>query len=118
MEIVEQIVQAALAQEALQLRSLIQQFLRNNPHFEELPPFSSEDPIKFALAAAIIELLAEQTEQVPPSWTMMTETLPEPMFLLKSATGMKRLRQLCIEESPLPLRKRGFYAPPNYLNFA
>jgi hypothetical protein len=118
MEIIEQIVQAAISQEALQLRSLVQQFLRNNPRFEELPKFNSEDPIKFALAAAIIELLAEQTEQVPPSWTIEADPLPEPMFLLKSAAKMKRLRQLCIEESPLPLKNRGFYAPPNYLSFA
>lgn len=118
METVEQIVQAALAQEALQLRSLIQQFLRNNPRFEELPAFNSEDPIKFALAAAIIELLAEQAKQRPPRWTNEAETLPEPMFLLKSAAKMKRLRRLCVEESPLPLKKRGFYAPPDYLSFA
>ena len=118
MEIVEQIVKAALNQEALQLRSLIQQFLRNNPHFETLPVFDSEDPIKFALAASIIELLAEQAKQVPPSWTTEAGSLPEPMFLLKAAVKMKRLRQLCVEESPLPLKKRGFYAPPNYLSFA
>lgn len=118
MEIVEQIVEAALAQEALQLRSLIQQFLRNNPRFEALPPFHSKDPVKFALAAAIIELLAEQAKQAPPSWTVEAGALSEPMFLLKSAAKMKRLRQLCVEESPLPLKKRGFYAPPNYLSFA
>ncbi len=118
MEIVDQIVQAALDQKALQLRSLIQQFLRNNPCFEELPVFNSEDPIKFALAAAIIELLAEQTKQVPPNWTTEARALSEPIFLLKSAEKMKRLRQLCVEESPLPLKKRGFYAPPNYLSFA
>lgn len=118
MEIVEQIVQAALDQEALQLRSLIQQFLRNSPRFEELLPFNSEDPVKFALAAALIELLAEQTQQTPPSWTNTAVPLSEPMFLLKSALKMKHLRQLCLDESPLPLKKRGFYAPPNYLSFA
>ncbi len=118
MDIIEQIVQAALAQEALQLRSLIQQFLRDSPHFGELPEFNSEDPTKFALAAAIIELLAEQTEQIPPNWTIKAKPLPEPIFLLKSAANMKRLRLLCIEESPLPLKNRGFYAPPNYLSSA
>ena len=118
MEIVEQIVEAALAQEALQLRSLIQQFLRNNPRFEALPSFSSEDPVKFALAAAIIELLAEQTNQLPPSWTIEAGALSEPIFLLKSAEKMKRLRQLCVEKSPPSFKKRGFYAPPNYLTFA
>ena len=118
MEIVEQIVNAALAQESLQLRSLTQQFSRTNPNFSELPMFATNDPTKFALAAAILELLAQQANQEPPTWTAKAQSLPEPMFLLKSAAKMKRLRQLCIEESPRPLKKRGFYAPPNYLRFA
>ena len=118
MDTVEQIVQAALIQDALSLRSLVQQFLRSKPQFEELPVFQTDDPVKFALAAAILELLAEQAEQAPPTWTAEADSLPEPVFLLKSASSMKRLRQLCVEESPLPLKRRGFYAPPNYLRFA
>ena len=118
MNIIEQIVQAALNQEALQLRSLAQEFLRSNPHFDQLPAFADQEPIRLALAAAIIELLAEQTQQSPPEWTSNAGSLSEPIFLLESAKTMKRLRQLCIEESPYPLRKRGFYAPPNYLHFA
>jgi hypothetical protein len=31
---------------------------------------------------------------------------------------MKRLREVWVTESPEPLRKRGFYAPPNLLEFA
>lgn len=118
MEMIENIVEAALAQDALQLRSLIQQFSRTNPNFGELPMFATNNPTKFALAAAILELLAHQANQEPPAWTSQAQALSEPMFLLKSAAKMKRLRQLCIEESPPPLKKRGFYAPPNYLNFA
>ena len=38
--------------------------------------------------------------------------------LLESATTLKRLRILCETESPLPLRRRGLYAPPNFLEFA
>ena len=118
MEMIEQIVNAALAQESLQLRGLIQQFLHTNPNFGELPMFATNNPIKFALAASIVELLAQQSGQEPPSWASRAPALVEPMFLLKSAVKMKRLRQLCIEESPLPLKKRVFYAPPNYLSFA
>jgi hypothetical protein len=118
MEMIEQIVNAALAQESLQLRSLIQQFLRTQPNFADLPVPTTNDPIKFALAAAIVELLAQQSNQEPPQWTIQAQSLTTPMFLLKSAEKMKRLRQLCIEESPLPLRSRGFYAPPNYLSYA
>ncbi len=118
MEMIEQIVNAALAQESLQLRSLIQQFSRSNPNFGQLPMVATDDPTKFALAAAIVELLAQQANQEPPLWTMQAQALAEPMFLLKSVAKMKHLRQLCMEESPLPLKKRGFYAPPNYLSFA
>jgi len=117
MEMIDQIVNAALAQESLQLRSLIQQFLRTNPNFRDLPPPITDEPIKFALAAAIVELLAQQTNQKPPSWTADAPLLTEPIFLLKSVVKMNRLRQLCIDESPLPLKSRGFYAPPNYLSF-
>lgn len=118
MEMIEQIVNAALAQESLQLRGLIQQFSRTNPDFSKLPPLATSNPTKFALAASIVELLAQQANQEPPSWTAKAQSLTEPIFLLKSASKMKRLRQLCIDESPLPLKKRGFYAPPNYLSFA
>jgi len=31
---------------------------------------------------------------------------------------MKRLRELCKTKAPEPLHKRGFYAPPNFLEFA
>lgn len=115
---IEQIVDAALTQESLQLRSLVQQFSRSNPNFGQLPIFATDDPTKFALAAALVELLAQQANQEPPAWTTKAQALAEPMFLLKSVATMKRLRQLCMEESPLPLKKRGFYAPPNYLSFA
>jgi hypothetical protein len=41
-----------------------------------------------------------------------------PFYLLKVAASMKRLRELCETEAPEPLCKRGFYAPPNFLEFA
>jgi hypothetical protein len=37
---------------------------------------------------------------------------------LKSAQTMRRLRETCIAESPLPLRRRGLYAPADFLTFA
>lgn len=117
MAIIDEIVNAALAHEALKLRSLTQEFLHTNPSFGELPKPVTNDPTKFALAAAIVELLAQQAEQKPPVWTAEAQSVSEPIFLLKSAEKMKRLRQLCLEKAPLPLKKRGFYAPPNYLNF-
>jgi hypothetical protein len=40
------------------------------------------------------------------------------MFVVKSAETMPRLRHLCETQSPEPLRRRGFLAPPDFLTFA
>jgi hypothetical protein len=65
-----------------------------------------------------VELLALRSGQKPPQWTKDVGALPEPFYLLKAAANMKRLRALCETQAPEPLRKRGFYAPPNFLEFA
>ena len=69
------------------------------------------------MTAALLELFASRMKQEAPSWTAEVGPLSEPIFLLKAAETMKRLRQLCEAEAPEPLRKRGLYAPPNYLEF-
>jgi hypothetical protein len=78
----------------------------------------TNDSRLLAAAASLVELLALRLRQTPPPWTKDVGALPEPVYLLKAATSMKRLRELCEAESPEPLRKRGFYAPPNFLEFA
>jgi hypothetical protein len=45
-------------------------------------------------------------------------SLKEPVYLVNAAIKMPRLRILCEEQSPEPLRKRGFLAPPNFLESA
>ena len=71
-----------------------------------------------AASASLLELFAGRLGQQAPAWTKPIGPLPEPIFLLKAAATMKHLRELCEREAPEPLRKRGFYAPPNYLEFA
>ena len=69
-------------------------------------------------AAALLELLAQRTGRPAPQWTRDIGAVPTPMFLLEAAVRMPRLRLLCESESPEPLRKRGLYAPPDFLTFA
>ncbi len=114
----EQLVQAALHREALQLRSLAQDFLRENRRLSDYARPATEDAHVLAAAAALIELFAMRQKQAPPAWTQDIGPLPEPFFLLESAATLKHLRTLCETEAPEPLRKRGFYAPPNFLEFA
>src|SRR5262245_55995214 len=114
----EQLAVAALKRESLLLRSLTQDLLRENPNLSECPKPKTNDSRILAAAASLVELLAMRLRQAPPTWTKDVGALPEPVYLLKAAESMKRLRELCEIGAPEPLRKRGFFAPPNFLEFA
>lgn len=115
---IEQIAKAALQRESLLLRSLVQDFLRSEPVLADVATPQTNDNSILAMSAALIELLALRTDQKPPVWTAEIGPVAEPIYLLKAAAQMKRLQALCRQESPEPLRKRRFYAPPDYLAFA
>ena len=114
---IEQLAEAALNGESLLLRSLTQDLLREQPRLIEYPKPLTSDLRLLAASASLVELLALRLRQAPP-WAKDVGALPEPIHLLKAATSMKRLRELCETEAPEPLLKRGFYAPPNFLEFA
>ena len=115
---IERIAEAALKGESLLLRSLTQDLLGEKPQLKDYPRPETDDPLLLAAAASLLELYALRLHQPPPAWTQDVGALPEPIFLVKAAATMKRLRLLCETQSPEPLRKRGFYAPPNFLEFA
>ena len=115
---IEQLAEAALNQDALSLRSLTQDLLRDRPRLKDFPRPVAVDFKTLAASAALIELFAERTHQEAPTWTREIGALPEPIYLVKAAATMKRLRTLCELQAPEPLRKRGFYAPPNFLESA
>ncbi len=71
-----------------------------------------------AVAASLVELLAERAGQPAPAWAADVAGLPEARYLLRSAATMKRLRRMCDEESPGPLRRRNLFAPAEFLTFA
>jgi hypothetical protein len=115
---IEQLAEAAINHDALLLRSLTQDFLRERPNLKEYSKPTAVNFKTLAAAASLIELLAERSNQEPPSWTKEVGALPQPVHLVKSAATMKNLRALCEQQSPEPLRKHGFYAPPNFLESA
>jgi hypothetical protein len=117
MEKIERIAEAALHGDGLLVRSLVQDLFRSHPRLAEVPKPSTTDPRLLAAAASLMELFALRLKQEAPSWTSSVAPLAEPVFLLKSVGSMPRLRAFCEAESPEPLRKRRFYAPPNYLEF-
>ena len=109
---------AALERDNLRLRSLVQDMLQESPQLEAWPEPKTRDPQLLSIAAGLVELLALRRHQPPPAWATAIGAAPEPYFLLKTATRLKRLRDLCLNEAPEPLRKRNLYAPPNFLEFA
>jgi hypothetical protein len=115
---IEELAQAALNGDALLLRSLAQDLLQGTPNLSDLRRPSSQDLKVLATAASLAELFAQRLGQEPPQWSKEIGSLEAPVFLLKSAAEMKRLRTLCETQSPEPLRKRLLYAPPNFLEFA
>jgi hypothetical protein len=115
---IEQLAEAALRSDSLLLRGLTQDLLREKPQLKDCPRPQTDDPRLLAAAASLLELFALRLHQSAPPWTKEVGALPEPIFLVKAASNMKRLRVLCETQSPEPLRKRGFYAPPNFLEFA
>jgi len=115
---IERIARAAIEGDAIELRSLVQDFLRSNPRLADIPRPNVSDERTLTASAGLIELFALRTNQEPPAWTKEIGALDKPVFLVKGALKMRRLRELCQTESPLPLRKRNLYAPPNYLEFA
>jgi len=109
---------AAIERDEFQLRCLIQELWRENRPLSDYQKPKNDDPKINAMAASLLELLAIQWGQVPPEWTKNIGAMPEPFFIPKYANKMKNFRHLCETESPEPLRKRGLYAPPNFLEFA
>ena len=76
------------------------------------------DEISFALAASLAELLAERSGQPAPAWAAEVPAAPSTVYLVRAAELLPRLRALCNEHGPEPLRRRGFLAPPDFLTIA
>jgi len=110
--------EALLGYDALRLRLYVQAWLRAEPRFAAMPQPDSDDPRILSVAAALVELLAQRSNQEPPDWTAVVGALPEPFFVMRSAASPGFFHDLCLNESPEPLKRRNIFAPPNFLEMA
>jgi hypothetical protein len=111
----EQMAAALLARDAMLLRLLVQAWLRDAPPFRTLPRPDTDDPRVLTAAAALVELFALRAGQAPPAWATEAGPLPEPFFVMRRAERPGFTRDLCLAESPAPLKRRNIFAPPNFL---
>jgi hypothetical protein len=114
---IEELAEAALRLDNFALQDLAQEFLRQNPRLDEVSKPQTDDLRVLAAAASLLELFASRAGQTPPSWTKEIGPLPEKVYLVKAAATGSYTRTLCDTQAPEPLRKRGFRAPPNFLEF-
>ena len=111
----EQIAAQILAKNPLEVRSLMQDYLRRGTplRLEHAP--TSCDLHVCVIAAAIAELIAARTAQQAPAWVNQIGKLPTPVYLVEAASKSAKMRARIEQESPEPLRKRNVFAPPGYL---
>ncbi|HWB52863.1 MAG TPA: hypothetical protein VG722_01680 [Tepidisphaeraceae bacterium] len=112
---IEQLAETALSGNALLLRSLTQDWLREFPRLADVPAPATTDATVLSVAAGLIELLAQRRHEPPPPWTKTIGALPQPLHLVKATQTMRRLRELCERETPAPLRKQNLFAPLGFL---
>lgn len=113
-----ELVRALLSYDALAARQWVTDSLRRGIAWESIPKPDDLDAIGLGVAAGVAELLAARVGQAPPPWAKAIEASPTQVYLVKAARTMPRLRRLCEQEGPEPLRRRGILAPPEFLMVA
>jgi hypothetical protein len=112
------VVRALLAFDTLAAREWVQDAARAGRDFSREPRPEGLSEEELALAAGVVELLAARAGMAPPEWTPSVPAAPRIVHLVRAAHSMRRLRADCEQNGPEQLRRRGFYAPPEFLTFA
>ena len=112
------LVRALLRRDALAARQWVADAGRESIVWADVPRPVGWAAVDLAVAAGVVELLASRSDQPPPSWTTAVEEAPIPVYLLRAADTMPRLRHSCETEGPESLRRRHIYAPPEFLTIA
>ncbi|HXV64786.1 MAG TPA: hypothetical protein VEK15_29070 [Vicinamibacteria bacterium] len=117
MDIVD-LVRALTNFDALAARQWVADAGRAGVEWSRVDAPSIEDPREMAIAASVVELLAERAGERAPDWTRIVPPAPQPIFLVRAAASMPRTRRMCEEQGPEPLRRRRIFALPDFLTVA
>jgi hypothetical protein len=113
-----ELVDALVSRDALRARQWVADSARARFDWAHVPQPGGLDPLALAVAAAVVELMAGRQGKSPARWTSAVPAAPRRMYLVRAAESLPRLRRLCDEEGPEPLRRRGLLAPPDFLTAA
>jgi hypothetical protein len=112
------LVHALVSREALRARQWVADAERAGFDWTRVAEPRGLDPLGLAVAASVVEMMAERRGRQPPLWTSAVPAAPQRLFLVRAAESLPRLRRLCEQEGPEPLRRRGLLAPPDFLTAA
>lgn len=112
------LVSALLRYDTLSARQWVADAARGGFDWTRVPEPVGLDAVGLATAAGTVELMVSRLNQVAPSWTADVPAAPQRRYLVQAAESLPRLRRLCEEEGPEPLRRRGLLAPPEFLTAA
>ena len=115
---IRDLVKALLAYDAIAARQWLADCERAKLAWSNIPMPENVSAEELSLAAAVAELMAERSGSPAPMWTRDISANARRVFLVRAAKNMPRLRKLCEEEGPEPLRRRQFFAPPDFLTVA
>jgi hypothetical protein len=112
------LVHALVGREALRARQWVADAARAGFDWTQVAEPRGLEPLGLAVAAAVVEMMAERQGGPAPSWTSAVPAAPQRVYLVGAAESLPRLRHLCEQEGPEPLRRRGLLAPPDFLTAA
>ncbi len=116
--ILEEMAESLLRRDALALRELANEWWQRFDDAEIWTEPNNPDHDILAVAAALAELFADRAGVAPPTWTASAGQLEKPFYALAAASRLKTVREMCEQESPTPLQKRGILAPGAFLESA
>jgi hypothetical protein len=115
---IRDLVAALIDRDALHARQWVADAERARFDWSRVAEPQGLDPVGLALAAALAEMMSGRHGMDAPPWTSAVPAAPRRVFLVRAAETLPRLRRLCEEEGPEPLRRRGLLAPPDFLTAA
>jgi hypothetical protein len=115
---VRELVEALVTRDALTARQWVADAARARFEWSRVSRPDGLDALGLAVAASVVEMMAERVGAAPPPWTAAVPAAPRRLFLVRAAESLPRLRRLCEEEGPEQFRRRGLLAPPDFLTAA
>ena len=112
------LIEALTTADTLAARQWVADAQRANVRWTDVPHPGDLAADWLAVAAGVVEMLAARAGQPSPAWSAQVAAAPRTVFLVRSAETMPRLRKLCEEQGPEPLRRRRILAPPDFLTAA